>query len=83
MHRDLAALLTAGADVADARVQAVVARHHAWVSRFWTPDRDAYTGLGRLYVDDERFTAAIDATAPGLAAYLCDAMAVYAREHLI
>lgn len=82
VHRDLAALLTSGADVADSRVQAVVARHHAWVSRFWTPDRDAYTGLGRLYVDDERFTAAIDATAPGLATYLCAAIAEYARDHL-
>lgn len=82
VHRDLAALLRSGADVADPRVQAVVARHHAWVSRFWTPGREAYTGLGRLYVDDGRFTATIDATAPGLAAHLCDAIAVYAREHL-
>jgi len=82
VHRDLAALLTSGADVADPRVQAVVGRHHAWVSRFWTPGRDAYTGLGRLYVDDERFTATLDASAPGLAAYLCAAIAVYAREHL-
>ncbi len=79
-HRDLAALM--GSPVDDAGVQAVVARHHAWVCHFWTPDAAAYTGLGRLYVDDERFTAPIDATAPGLAAYLCDAIAVYARERL-
>ena len=81
-HRDLAALMTAGAGVDDPDVQAVVARHHAWISRFWTPGRDAYVGLGRLYVDDERFTATIDATAPGLSAYLRDAIAVYAPTHL-
>jgi hypothetical protein len=34
--------------------------------------------LGRLYVEDERFTATIDAPEPGLARYLCEAMAVYA-----
>lgn len=82
VHRDLAAAMAAGTPVDDAGVQDVIARHHAWVCRFWTPGRDAYTGLGQLYVDDERFTATIDATAPGLAVYLRDAIAVYARERL-
>ncbi len=80
VHRDLAALMASPVD--DPAVQAVIARHHAWVCHFWTPDAAAYTGLGQLYVDDERFTANIDATAPGLAAYLRDAIAVYARERL-
>jgi DNA-binding transcriptional MerR regulator len=82
VHRDLAALMQDGAPVDDPRVQAVVARHHAWVCHFWTPGREAYIGLGQLYVDDSRFTATIDATAPGLAAYLRDAMAVYANAQL-
>ncbi len=78
VHRDLAALMASGATVDAPAVQAVIARHHAWVSHFWTPGPDAYVGLGRLYVDDERFTAGIDAHAPGLAVYLRDAIAVYA-----
>jgi DNA-binding transcriptional MerR regulator len=82
VHRDLATLMAAGAAVGDPAVQEVVARHHAWVSHFWVPGRDAYTGLGRLYVDDQRFTATIDAAAPGLAVFLRDAIAVYARERL-
>ena len=87
VHRDLAVALRAGTPVDDAGVQEIVARHLAWVCRFWTPGREAYTGLGRLYVDDERFTANIDAVdtdhaTPGLAQYLCDAMAVHARERL-
>lgn len=82
VHRGLAAAMQAGTSVGDAGVQELVARHHAWVSHFWTPGRDAYIGLGQLYVDDERFTANIDATAPGLAAYLRDAMAVYAQANL-
>jgi hypothetical protein len=82
VHRDLAALMRAGAPVDDPAVQEVVARHHAWVCHFWTPGREAYTGLGRLYVDDPRFTATIDATAPGLSAYLRDAIAVHAERVL-
>lgn len=82
VNREAAALMQAGVPADDPRTQEVVARHHAWVSHFWTPGRDAYTGLGQLYVDDERFTASIDATAAGLAAYLRDAMAVYAGARL-
>ena len=82
INRDLAAAMAAGAAIDSAEVQAVVARHHAWVSHFWTPGREAYIGLGRLYTDDERFTATYDAVAPGLAPYLRDAIAVYAEANL-
>jgi MerR family transcriptional regulator, thiopeptide resistance regulator len=82
IHRELAEALRGGVAPDDPAVQDVVARHHAWVSRFWTPDAEAYAGLGRLYVDDERFTATIDAHEPGLAAYLCAAIATYARTRL-
>lgn len=81
-HRRLAELMAAGEPVDAAAVQQAVAAHHAWVGRFWTPGREAYVGLGRMYVDDPRFTATIDAYAAGLAPYLRDAMAVYADEHL-
>ncbi len=82
VNADLAAAMAAGRSTDDAAVQAIVARHHAWVSHFWTPGRDAYVGLGRMYVDDARFTATYDAVAPGLAPYLRDAIAVYAEANL-
>lgn len=80
--RGLAELLAEGADVADQRVQGLVERHHRQIATFWTPTREAYIGLGQMYVDDERFTATYDAFAPGLAPYLRDAMAVYAEANL-
>ncbi|GAA2728915.1 MerR family transcriptional regulator [Cellulomonas aerilata] len=80
--RGLAERMAEGADVADPRVQALVARHHRQIATFWTPDREAYIGLGQMYVDDERFTATYDAFAPGLAPYLRDAMRVFAESHL-
>ena len=82
VHAGVAELMARDVPVDDPRTLDAVAAHHRWVSRFWTPDAAAYTGLGRMYVDDERFTATIDATAPGLAVYLRDAMAVYARQRL-
>ncbi|VTR76565.1 MerR family transcriptional regulator [Cellulomonas hominis] len=76
----LAGHLAAGTPVDDPAVRDLVARHHAWVARFWTPDPEAYRGLGAMYVDDARFTATYDAVAPGLAVYLRDAIDAHADD---
>ena len=78
----LAALLGNGVPVEDERVQALVARHHAQVTVFWTPDAQSYRGLGEMYVEDARFTATYDAVAPGLAVYLRDAIDHFASTRL-
>jgi DNA-binding transcriptional MerR regulator len=77
-----AELLDAAVDPADPRVQRVTAEHHRWVCQFWTPDADAFAGLGDLYVDHPDFRARYDAVRPGLAEFVRDAMAVYAVESL-
>ncbi|WP_407344147.1 MerR family transcriptional regulator [Pengzhenrongella phosphoraccumulans] len=82
INAGLAAAMAEGAASGDARVQALVARHFAQISIFWTPTAAAYEGLGQMYVDDERFAATYDAVAPGLPAYLHEAMTVYARTAL-
>ena len=78
----LAALVEAGVAPDDPRTFEVLDDHHAAVSRFWTPDAAAYTGLGELYVQDEGFRARYDGRSPGLAAFLRDAMAAYAAARL-
>jgi hypothetical protein len=82
VHRRLAELMAAGEPVDAPAVQEAVAAHHAWVSRFWVPGREAYVGLGQMYVEDPRFTATIDGYGTGLSPYLRDAMAVYAGNRL-
>ncbi|MEU8133575.1 TipAS antibiotic-recognition domain-containing protein [Streptodolium elevatio] len=62
---------------------AVVAEHCGRVSAFWTPDADAYSGLGRLYVDDPRFHEVYDGTRARPADYLPDAMTAYALVHRV
>jgi len=78
----LGELKTAGAGPDAASVQALVARHHAWVSVFWTPDAAAYRGLGDMYVQDPRFAANYDKYADGLAVLMRDAMHAYADANL-
>jgi hypothetical protein len=51
--------------------------HYRSICKFWTPNAAAYTGLGRMYVDDERFRPNYDKVATGLAEFQRDAMAVY------
>ena len=78
----MAELRAAGTAVEDERVQAEVDGLYRSVSRMWTPNAEAFAGLGRMYVEDARFTATYDRVSPGLAAYYRDAMAVYAKERL-
>ncbi len=78
----LAEAMRENVPVDDARTQGLIAEHYRQVCVFWTPDAAAYAALGSMYVEDARFTATYDAVAPGLAAYLRDSMAVFARERL-
>ncbi len=80
---DLFAALGAGLGPEDDAVQAIIARHHAWVRHSWTPSAEAYAGLGEMYVADARFTASYDAPKhgtprPGVAELLAAAIARYA-----
>jgi MerR family transcriptional regulator, thiopeptide resistance regulator len=80
--RQLGELFTSGAAVDDPAVQEWIGRHYAWIDAFWTPNREAYVGLGRMYVDDPRFAANYEKVAPGLAVFMRDAMAVWAEANL-
>lgn len=78
----LVELIEAGAAVDDPRVQAVVADHHRWLTNFWTPNRESYTGLGEMYADNPGFSDPLNARHPRLAGFLRAAMAAYARANL-
>lgn len=78
----IVAVMRGGAAPDSETAQQVMAEHYAMVAQFWTPNRDSYTGLGQLYVDDPAFKNRYDAVQPGLAEYLRDATAAYADQHL-
>lgn len=79
---ELAALMNAGEGPDGERVQSLIAEHYRWICEFWTPNRDAYVGLGEMYVTDERFKARYEQFATGLAEFLRNAMRSYAFANL-
>ena len=78
----MAELMAAGKPVDDPAVQAEIDAAYHGVCRFWTPDAVAFTNLGRMYVEDERYKANYDRIAGGLAEFYRDAMARYADTTL-
>ncbi|HZG04415.1 MAG TPA: MerR family transcriptional regulator [Streptomyces sp.] len=66
-------------------VQAIARRHYEWVAIGWQgrrPTAEQFAGLGQMYVDDPRFTAAYDRHGEGTAAFVRDAMKAYAERSL-
>lgn len=78
----LTELIKQGAAPQDAVVQEVIAQHYAIVCKFWTPNADAYRGLGDMYTGHPDFRARYDAHDPRLAEFFSDAMDVYASQSL-
>jgi DNA-binding transcriptional MerR regulator len=78
----IAELFDAGVPVDDPRVLDAVDGHFRLVSRFWTPNRDSYIGLGQMYVDDSRFAKNYEDVREGLTVYVRDAMKAYADARL-
>ncbi len=76
--------LADGLPVDSEAVRALIRRHHAWVAAMWnrTPARDAYIGLGQLYLDHPDFRARYEAVGPGLTEYLAEAMRSFAEREL-
>jgi hypothetical protein len=66
----------------DPEVQAIVARHHAWIEQFYPASADVYRGLGQLYTSHPEFRAHYDRYRPGLADFRAAAMARYADDAL-
>lgn len=78
----MAEFMAAGTPVTDEAVQAEVHEQYVGMCKLWTPNAAAYKGLGRMYVDDERFKANYDKIAAGLAEFYRSAMAAYADARL-
>ena len=73
--KELAQLFQAGVPHDDSKVLAVVARNLQFINdNFYPCSLEIFSGLGNMYVSDERFTVFYDRVAPGLAAYYNEAI---------
>ena len=66
----------------DPEVQALIARHHAWIENFYPCSAEVYRGLGQGYVEHPEFRAFYEKVRPGLADFMQSAMNHYAGEVL-
>lgn len=82
INAELARCFDAGLPADAPEVQTAVDRHYKWVRVSWTPDAESYVGLGRMYVEDPRFTAFYDKSRAGLAPYLFEGIKAYAAARL-
>lgn len=70
------------------KVQTEIGKHYIIIRQFWGTHGDAdkqaeaYAGLGRLYVEDERFTMTDGKPNAAFAGFMCKAMAYFAKTKL-
>ncbi len=72
---DLAAAQRAGVAPGSDAACALARRHRASIERFYDCDDDMHLSLGRMYLQDARFTSYYDNAEPGLAQYVHDIIA--------
>lgn len=74
-----------GVDPGAEQAQEWARRQYLWVRAGWggrDPSAEAFAGLGQMYVDDPRFGSTYEVEGRSFAAFVRDAMAVYAERHL-
>ena len=66
----------------DPRTKQLMADWHAHIGGFYECSGEMFHNLGQMYVEDPRFTKTYDKYRKGLAVFMRDAMAWYAKEFL-
>jgi DNA-binding transcriptional MerR regulator len=80
--RGFAAAMAQGVAAASDAGMALAEEHRQFLSRwFYDCGYEMHRNLAEMYVADERFTATFDTVAPGLAAYVRDAIVANATAH--
>ncbi|MFG3550815.1 MerR family transcriptional regulator [Streptomyces sp. NPDC047725] len=82
INQRFVALLDEGVPADSEAAMDAAEEHRRWMSRnHYDCGYEMHTGIGEMYVSDERFTRNIDAARPGLAAYQRDAFLANAVRH--
>ena len=77
----IATLVDEGVTPGDPRAMGAVERHRLQIDRWFYPcSHEMHAELGRMYVADPRFAATYEKIRPGMAQYVCDAIAANAAR---
>lgn len=80
--RDWGRAREAGLGAGSGQAQDIARRHCAWLSSSKAPSRSYVVGLGEMYVADPRFGKNYDRYGDGTAAFVRDALTIYAEQRL-
>jgi MerR family transcriptional regulator, thiopeptide resistance regulator len=65
----------------DPEVQKQIKRHYKWISIFYDCPLEMYRNLGKMYVEDARFTAHYDKYKPGLEKFMEKAIGYFCENN--
>ncbi|MEY4450969.1 MAG: hypothetical protein RLZZ380_90 [Actinomycetota bacterium] len=80
--KSFAEAMAQGVNPADNKVQELVKKHYAFVSKFWTPTKESYKSLAMSYLLPSPYKDSYEAVAIGLAKYHYDAIQIWAEKNL-
>ena len=81
MNATVAALMDEGVAPDDPRAMDAAERHRLLIDAWFYPcPHEMHEQLGRMYVEDARFSATYEKIRPGMAAYMRDAIAANAAR---
>jgi len=81
LNTDIAALMDEDVPPDDPRAMDAAERHRLLIDHWFYPcPLETHVALGRTYMADPRFAATYEAIHPGMARYMCDAMAANAAR---
>ena len=78
----LAAALKQGLKIDSDEVQELIQQHYNWVNNFWTPTKETYLGLGKMYLEHPDYRSFYNRYQPDLVEYLVAAMKIFAYRKL-
>lgn len=82
INRQFLSLMSAGTPPTHPAAMDVAERHREHITRwFYDCSIETHAGLGRMYVEDARFTVNIDQSGEGLARYMSEAIVANAARH--
>jgi hypothetical protein len=80
--KSFAEAMVEGVNPAEDRVQELVKKHFEFVSKFWTPTKEAYKSLAMSYILPSPYKDSYEAVAIGLGKYHYDAIQIWAERNL-
>ena len=79
---DFAEAKKAGLHPSDPTVQNLVKLHYEFVSKFWTPNKEAYKNLAMNYILPTQYKDSYEEVESGLGKYTYDAVVIWANNNL-